>query len=142
MDELTKKLISGLKEMTKLVKHKKPIMPFDENIKNLTLVQLDVIGFLCEHKKARMTDLTKEAGVKMPTMTDVVDKLVKEGIIERTRDEKDRRTVWVQISPNLKKQAEKIMKRHDEYIEKILSVLSKKEKETAINIINKIINSI
>ncbi len=142
MDTLTKRLILNLKEMTRIMKQNRPVMPFDENIKNLTLLQMDVIGYLCENHKARMTDLTKEAGVKMPTMTDVVDKLVKDGVLIRERDEKDRRTVWVKISPNVKRYAEKIMKKHEKYVENALSVLNKKEKEMAINMINKIIKNL
>ncbi len=141
MDTATKQLIDCLKKMTRLIKRNKPAMPFDDGIKKMTLGQLDVIRYLCEHKKARMSDIAKEAGVKLPTMTDIVDKLVKEGVVERQRQKDDRRTVLISISPKIKEQAERIMKKHDFYIEKILSVLSKKEKLQAIKIITKINDS-
>lgn len=142
MDAVTKKCIDCLKNMMHLIKRNKPIMPFDDGIKKMTLGQLNVIGYLYEHKMARMSDIAKEVGVKMPTMTDIIDKLVKEGFVERQKYENDRRTVWISIAPNIRKQAERIVKKHNSYMGKILSVLSKKEKMQAIKIITKITKSI
>lgn len=142
MDEITKNLVKSLKEMTQLVRKRKPGMPFDNTVKQLTLAQAEVLIYLCEHKKAKMSDIAKEANVKLPTMTEIVDKLVKNGFLKRERDDTDRRNVWITIADNIKNKTKKIIQSHDRYIEKILSALTMEEKKQAINIINKIINNL
>lgn len=142
MDEITKNLVKSLKEMTQLVRKRKPGMPYDNTVKQLTLAQAEVLIYLCEHKKAKMSDIAKEANVKLPTMTEIVDKLVKNGFLKRERDDTDRRNVWITIADNIKNKTKKIIQSHDRYIEKILSALTMEEKKQAINIINKIINNL
>lgn len=142
MDEITKNLVKSLKEMTQLVRKGKPGMPFDNTVKQLTLAQAEVLIYLCEHKKAKMSDIAKEANVKLPTMTEIVDKLVKNGLLKRERDDTDRRNVWITVADNIKNKTKKIVQTHDRYIEKILSALTMEEKKQAINIINKIINNL
>ncbi|MCX8092703.1 MAG: MarR family transcriptional regulator [Candidatus Goldbacteria bacterium] len=140
MDNATKELISTLRYMTNLMKKSRPILP--EGMKKITLGQLQVLECLCEHKRMRMSDLAKEANVKLPTMTELVDNLVKQGMLQRERKEDDRRTVWVTISPDVEKFAKKMMKEHERYIEKIMSVLSYKEKKQATKIISKLIEKL
>jgi len=142
MDETTRKLVKSLKEMTQLIRKRKPSMQFDDTVKQLSLAQAEVLIYLCEHKKAKMSDIAKDANVKLPTMTEIVDKLVKKGILKRERDEIDRRNVWISVSDNIKNKTKKIMQSHDRYIEKILSALTMEEKKQAINIINKIVNNL
>ncbi len=138
MDSVTKELINNLRYMTNLMKRRRLVVP--EGIKNLTLGQLQVIECLCEHKEMRMSDLARAADVKLPTMTEMVDNLVMRGILKRHRKEDDRRTVWIIIEPAVEKFAIGLMKKHERYLEKIMSVLSIKEKTQAAKIISKLIH--
>ncbi len=140
MDIETKNLRNILKQLTLLIKKQRPILP--EGIKKLTIAQAEILEYLCENKKARMSDIAKEAGVKLPTMTELVDKLVRQGLLQRQRQDDDRRTVWVTIDPRIEKFAVDMKKKHERYIENIMSVLTKKEKRQAIKIIAKLINRI
>lgn len=140
MNTKTKELLNCLKYMTKFMKKQKPELPEHGKLKELTLEQFEVFVYICEHKKARMSDIAKEANVKLPTMTDIIEKLVKKGFVERHRDEQDRRTVWITIAKDIENIAKKAMKKHEAYLEKLLSVLTEEEKTKAIEIINKIIN--
>jgi len=140
MDNEIRKLRNVLKQMTLLMKKQRPVLP--EGIKSLTLAQVQVIEYLCENKKARMSDIAKEAGVKLPTMTEIVDKLVRQGFLKRQREEKDRRAVWVTIAPHVEKFAVEMKNKHEKYIEGIMSVLTRTEKKNAIKIISKLIQKI
>jgi len=142
MDETTRKLVKSLKEMTQLIRKRKPSMQFDDTVKQLSLAQAEVLIYLCKHEKVKMSDIAKDANVKLPTMTEIVDNLVKKGILKRERDEIDRRNVWISVSDNIKNKTKKIIQSHDRYIEKILSALTMEEKKQAINIINKILNNL
>jgi DNA-binding MarR family transcriptional regulator len=54
-----------------------------------TLIHLAVSG------RRRMGELAEDLGVKLPTATRIVDRLVERGLAERSPCEDDRRVVWV-----------------------------------------------
>jgi DNA-binding MarR family transcriptional regulator len=57
-----------------------------------TLSRLDQDG------PRRLTSLAAEEGVAQPSMTQLVQRLERQGLVERTRDAGDRRLVWVGIT--------------------------------------------
>jgi DNA-binding MarR family transcriptional regulator len=100
------------------------------------------MAYLYEHKRAKMSELAKNAGVKMPTMTDMVNKLVSIGIVKREHDERDRRTVWVSITKNVEKMVATHLKQRDEAVAGIMGALSAAEKKQAASILKKVVNSL
>ncbi len=58
-----------------------------------TLIHLSVAG------RRRMGELADDLGVKLPTATRIVDRLVERGLAARSSCEDDRRVVWVQATP-------------------------------------------
>jgi DNA-binding MarR family transcriptional regulator len=66
----------------------------------LTHPQFMTLASLTAHEEAcTMSDLINVMFQDAPTMTGVIDRLVKMGLVERTRSEKDRRVVLVQVTP-------------------------------------------
>ncbi len=66
----------------------------------LTLPQFVALASLAAHKGAcTMSDLTRVTLQDAPTMTGIVDRLVKMKLADRTRSESDRRVVLVQATP-------------------------------------------
>lgn len=59
--------------------------------------QLAVLGSL-EHGDCRMSDLAREHGVRLPTMTTQVNRLEREGWVERRRGNADARVVTVALT--------------------------------------------
>jgi DNA-binding MarR family transcriptional regulator len=57
-----------------------------------TLIHLSVAG------RRRMGELAEDLGVKLPTATRIVDRLVERNLVARSSSEKDRRVVWVQAT--------------------------------------------
>lgn len=52
-----------------------------------------------EHEGARrLTSLAVDEGVAQPSMTQLIQRLERQGLVERDRDPDDRRVVWVSIS--------------------------------------------
>jgi DNA-binding MarR family transcriptional regulator len=67
----------------------------------LTLPQYIALATLASHNQpCTMTDLINVTLQDAPTMTGILDRLVKMGLAERTRSEVDRRVVLVQASQN------------------------------------------
>jgi DNA-binding MarR family transcriptional regulator len=143
MDKLTREIVEGMKAFGMLLKKRRKTSGFPvHGMQNLTLAQLEVLGYIYEHKNAKMSDLAKHANVKMPTMTDMINKLVKMGLLKREHDENDRRTVWIHITKELEKNVCGHIKLHDEEIAKYLGVLTVQEKENTVKILGKLKKSL
>ena len=74
---------------------------FYKEIKDLTVIEINtilVIGMGDRVKK--MSEIAHTLGVTYGTPTVTVDRLIKKGLVERARDDKDRRQVFVSLSPN------------------------------------------
>ena len=66
----------------------------------LTIPQFMTLATLTAHKEAcTMSDLINVTFQDAPTMTGVIDRLLKMRLVERTRSETDRRVVLVQATP-------------------------------------------
>ncbi|WP_099192295.1 MarR family winged helix-turn-helix transcriptional regulator [Tepidibacter mesophilus] len=79
-----------------------------------------MILFMLKKHEYKATDLAKEIGISASTLTGVVDRLVERGYVERVRDEKDRRIVFIKLG---KLAMEKAKMTH----EKLLDVMKNSE---------------
>ena len=67
---------------------------------DLTQPQFVALAALVRHGgPATMRQLTQVTFQDPPTMTGIVNRLVRAGLVERTRSEEDRRVVWVKATP-------------------------------------------
>jgi DNA-binding MarR family transcriptional regulator len=78
-------------------------------------------------------ELGKNARVKSSTMTDMIDRLEKDGIVERTRDDDDRRVVKVRLTDKGKKIKRQFSLKMREGIEEAFAHLSEEEKKILID---------
>lgn len=94
---------------------------------NLTAPQGMLIGVLARNKKMKVSDLSEQLQLSNSTVSGIIDRLEKQGLVERTRSDEDRRIVYVSIT---KKTEEEVME-HYKYAEKkledILGNASEKE---------------
>ncbi len=75
---------------------------FSQELQNfgLTLPQFVALASLVAHgRSCTMSDLTKTTLQDPPTMTGIVDRLIRMQAVQRTRSETDRRIVLVQATP-------------------------------------------
>lgn len=66
---------------------------------SITYTQFLVLVAVHSQKEANMNFLAKSMHVRMPTMTGIVDRLVKAGHIRRVSHAKDRRQVHLSLTP-------------------------------------------
>lgn len=76
------------------------------------------------------------------SMTYIVDRLEKKGMLERVRCEKDRRVIHAKLTNEGEALIQKIFPIHREHIAEMMSVLTNEEKEIAIEILRKLGTSI
>ncbi len=90
--------------------------------------QLKAMAAFHEDRRYSMGELCKLARVKMPCMTEVVDRLVAEGFVERIRDTEDRRVVKVQLTKSGKKAHTTILQAREQELMNIFGCLDDRER--------------
>lgn len=64
----------------------------------LSLVAASTLSVLARTGPRRLTDLADAAAVTQPSMTGLVGRLVAQGLVERTPDDQDRRSVKIAVT--------------------------------------------
>lgn len=73
------------------------------NEMNLTGPQGMMMGILSHDGEMKISDLSEKIGLSNSTVSGIIDRLEKQGLVERTRSNEDRRVVYVNISDEFKK---------------------------------------
>ena len=110
-------------------------------IKGLVTSHGDILCELFENDKLSMKDLTERIGRDKSTVTVLVDKLLKQGYVEKARDDEDNRIVFVTLTEKgkeLKPMFETISKK---LIATAYNEISQEEKERLIETLTKIKNN-
>ncbi len=107
---------------------------------HITAAQMVTLMRIYEKGKMRLGDLSKEMHVSAPTMTGLVDRLMRSGYVLRTHDKKDRRVINVELTRAGKKQAESIISEINKRWHGILVHLTKEERENYLRILKRIVN--
>ena len=94
---------------------------------DLTSSQIKVIVSFFHQKTFAMAELSRAHGVSFSTMTSMVDRLIKGGLLERQRDDEDRRIVFVRLSAKGKKMVDYLMRARKQNLEKFLCELTQDE---------------
>jgi DNA-binding MarR family transcriptional regulator len=91
-----------------------------------TLVHLYLAG------RRRMGELAEDLGVKLPTATRIVDRLVERGLVSRASWDKDRRVVWVEATEEGKAIADAARRFRREIIVTRLARLDERQRESIL----------
>lgn len=85
----------------------------------ITVPQSMVIGILSKEKTLKITDLSAKLSLCNSTVSGIVDRLEKLGMVERKRSDQDKRVVFVSISSEFKEK--NFHKRLEEIIANIMN---------------------
>lgn len=91
-----------------------------------------ILAHLNEVGRAKTQKLGQVAVITSGTITHVVNKLVKQGYVEKVQDQDDKRVYWVQITHNGKMAFEKVHEAHIEYLNYLLEEFTEEDKELMI----------
>ena len=94
---------------------------------DFTLSEIKALSAFRGESDYTMGELSKNAQVAMPSMTEMIDKLEKKGIAERDRDIHDRRVVKVRLTSKGKKLRKEFMQKRLKDMMDIFGKLSEKE---------------
>lgn len=65
----------------------------------LTGPQLVILNEIANYELVSVSQLARSISLSQATVTDILNRLDKKGLVERSRDEKDRRRVMIRITP-------------------------------------------
>jgi len=87
----------------------------------MTAPQNMVIGILSKEKTLKITELSTKLSLSNSTVSGIIDRLEKQGMVERKRSEQDKRVVYVSISSDFKEMHQNLHKRLEESIANIMN---------------------
>ena len=99
---------------------------------DFTLSEIKALAAFRGDKNYTMGELSKNAQVTMPSMTEMIDKLVKHEIAERYRDTNDRRVVKVRLTSKGKKLRKEFMQKRLKDMKELFGKLNKQELDELI----------
>ncbi len=94
---------------------------------DLTSSQIKIMASFFHQSTFTMTELSRLHGVSFSTMTSMVDRLLQNGLLERQRDDDDRRIVLVSLSVKGKKMVDYLMRARKQNLERFLCELTRDE---------------
>ena len=100
----------------------------------ITIMQINTVG------PCKISKVASRMGVSAPTMTGLIDRLQRMGYVERFRDKKDRRIIFVKVTRNGSKLVQQLKETIQRRWEVILGYLTVGERTTYANILRKIIS--
>lgn len=104
----------------------------------LTESQLIVLEVIVEHGTMKPSDLIPYLTTSPAAVTMLIDRMEKNGLLERERDSHDRRIVWVNISDKGKQEAERGMQIRDAFLSNVLNRISSHNQQLLIYLLGKI----
>jgi len=108
---------------------------------DLTFSQVEVLHFIGPKGKETMKSIADFLKITPPSATEIVADMEKKGLIKRQSDKKDRRVVFIVLSPLAKKLFVSLCKRKELVLKKIFSKLNKKDHENFERIIKILITT-
>ena len=103
-----------------------------ESDSDFTLSEIKALAAFRGDEDYTMGELSRNAQVAMPSMTEMIDKLEGHGMAERYRDANDRRVVKVRLTSKGKKLRKEFMQRRLKNMQEIFGKLSKRELDDLI----------
>ena len=101
---------------------------------DLTGPQLTIMTRLNNLGAARISEIARLEGIRMPTASNALHQLEQRGMVERIRDTEDRRGVRVTLTPLGKKELERVGAERTKHLADMLSSLPPEHLEIAADI--------
>ena len=104
-----------------------------------TLPRFDLMAQLERYPEGlRMSDLSKHLMVSGGNVTGITDQLENEGLVVRTFDRSDRRTVTVKLTPSGLKRFREMAASHERWVVELLGGLSQEDKHAMLATLGKL----
>lgn len=106
------------------------------NAMNLTGPQGMMMGILSHDGEMKISDLSEKLGLSNSTVSGIIDRLEKQGLVERTRSLEDRRVVYVNVSTEFRKNSKENFFKIEKTFEDIMTKATAEEVEVILKGLN------
>lgn len=104
-----------------------------------TIPQFDVLASLMRAPEGiPLVELSRRLLVTAGNITGIINRMVRDGLVARARDPKDRRVVRVKLTPKGRRRAGVLIPKHSKNITDILAVLSPPEQKLFKELLEKL----
>jgi DNA-binding MarR family transcriptional regulator len=121
-----------VEEMERVLRALRSGIPQEWFTLELTMPQLRALFGLLEEGPSRMGSLASLLGMSLSGATGLMDRLVEKGLVERSVDPDDRRSVVCELSPQGRELAERLLQLRRTQWQERLSALTEEEAELAL----------
>lgn len=135
--DLHTQLIEAFFQMSRLMKEE---MGYSSRLCHLSLVQLQALVFLKKNPDAQMGEIATNFKIELPSATSLMNTLSKLDLVERKADKKDRRLVRISLTQQGTALLADAMKARKKKLDETLKHLSKEDKKSLLDIIQKLIS--
>ena len=111
-----------------------------EILSNYTITPPQFIALQWLHEYGDMTigDLSTKMYLAFSTTTDLVDRMEKNDLVQRIRDEQDRRVVRIHLLPEGERVIEEVISKRQQYLQDILVEFNEKELQDLLDNLQKL----
>ena len=109
-------------------------------LKNYTITppQFIALQWLFEHGDMTIGDLSNRMFLAFSTTTDLVDRMEKNNLVKRVRDEQDRRVVRIHLLTEGERVIEEVIDKRRQYLNTVLSDFDKEEIKSFSSLLTKL----
>lgn len=100
--------------------------------------QMVTLDHVTRHDRTTMSEIAKVLAIQTSSASVLVDRLIRGKMLARSRDEKDRRVVWIRATPKARQVMKRIMNQKRQSIKGIFGGLSERERRQYLAILLKI----
>lgn len=104
----------------------------------ISFPQMVALDLLAQRSKVKMSEIAHALSVQLSTATPLVDRLVRQGMAARSRDENDRRLVWVSATAKGRKVVANIIREKQNSIREIFGGLTDEERCQYLCVLKKV----
>ncbi|WP_028610610.1 MarR family winged helix-turn-helix transcriptional regulator [Paenibacillus harenae] len=112
----------------------------EQSLAPLTEGQLNVLELLMQHQPMKPSDLLQYLATTPAAITTLLDRMERNELIERSRDNNDRRIVWVSVSEKGRTEAERGTAIRSQMIEQSLDRISSHNQQLLVYLLGKVAN--
>lgn len=105
---------------------------------HISFPQMVALDLLSQRSRVRMSEVAHALSIQLSTATPLVDRLIRQGMATRERDDKDRRLVWVTVTPKGRKVVQNIIREKQASIRAIFGALTEEERGQYLCVLKKV----
>lgn len=105
---------------------------------SLTEGQLVVLEYILTHKQVKASDLIEFLDTTPAAVTTLLDRMVKNGLVHRERNQEDRRIIWIKLTNKGREEGLRGIEARSRFLERALKPISRHNQKLLVYLLNKL----